>query len=57
MVQSYTYLGVYLDSKLNWKNNTSVVFKKAKSRLFFLRKLIDFDISRKLLHIFFPRGS
>lgn len=47
IVQSYKYLGVYLD--------TEVVFKKAQSRLFFLRKLRSFDISKKLLHVFYQR--
>lgn len=36
IVQSYKYLGVHLDSRLNWKKNSEVVFKKAQSRLFFL---------------------
>ena len=53
IVQSYKYLGVHLDSKLDWKTNTDSVFKKAQSRLFYLRKLRSFDISRSLLHVFY----
>ena len=53
VVQSYKYLGVHLDSKLDWKKNTDSVFKKAQSRLFHLRKLRSFDISRSLLHVFY----
>lgn len=34
-----------MDSKLNWKMNSEVVFKKAQSRVFFLRKLTSFGIS------------
>ncbi len=53
IVQSYKYLGVHLDSKLNWKRNSEVVFKKAQSRLFFLRKLSSIGIGRKLLYVFY----
>lgn len=34
IVQSYKYLGVHIDHKLNWKKNTDAVFRKAQSRLF-----------------------
>ena len=53
IVQSYKYLGVHLDRKLDWKTNTDSVFKKAQSRLFHLRKLRSFEISRPLLHVFY----
>ena len=53
IVESYKYLGVHLDNKLNWKENTGVLVKKAQSRLFFLRKLRSFDISPRLLGIFY----
>lgn len=53
IVGSYKYLGVHLDSKLNWKENTDVIVKKAQSRLFFLRKLRSFDISTRLLDVFY----
>lgn len=33
IVQSYKYLGVYLDSKVKWKKNSEAVIKKAQSRL------------------------
>ena len=51
-MESYKYLGVHLDNKLN-KENTGVLVKKAQSRLFFLRKLRSFDISPRLLGIFY----
>lgn len=38
-VESYKYLGVHLDNKINWKENTGVLLKKAQSWLFFLKKL------------------
>ncbi len=53
VVQSYKYLGVHLDSKLDWKKNTDAVFRKALSRLFHLRKLRSFDVSRSLLRVFY----
>lgn len=53
IVQTYKYLGVHIDHKLDWKKNTEAVFKKAQSRLFFLKKLRSFDISRRLLNVFY----
>lgn len=51
IVESYKYLGVHLDNKLKWKDNTGVLLKKAESRLFFLRKLRSLDISPRLLGV------
>ncbi|KAK0147910.1 hypothetical protein N1851_012371 [Merluccius polli] len=53
VVPSYEYLGVHLDNKLDWKENSRVTFKKAQSRLFFLRKLRAFDMGRPILNIFY----
>ncbi|TWW74353.1 hypothetical protein D4764_14G0003540 [Takifugu flavidus] len=39
IVASYRFLGVQLDNKLEWSTNTDVVYKKAMSRLYFLRRL------------------
>ena len=41
VVPSYNYLGVHLDSKLDWKEkeNSRVTFKKAQSRQFFINSL------------------
>ena len=41
-----------MDSKLDWKENSRVTFKKAQSRLFFLRKLRSFDTGRPISNIF-----
>ena len=35
IVQSYKYLGVHIDSKLDWSNNTDAIYRKGLSRLFF----------------------
>ena len=53
IVDSYKYLGVHVDKRLDWKVNTNAIHKKAQSRLFFLRKLRSFDASRQLLHVFY----
>ncbi|TWW78270.1 hypothetical protein D4764_11G0003910 [Takifugu flavidus] len=39
IVPSYRFLGVQLDNKLEWSTNTDAVYKKAMSRLYFLRRL------------------
>ncbi len=38
VVDTHKYLAVFLDNKLNWKNNTDVAFKKAQLRLFFFHE-------------------
>ncbi|KAI4887111.1 hypothetical protein NFI96_003141 [Prochilodus magdalenae] len=49
VVRSYKYLGVHLDERLDWSVNTDIVYKKAQSRLYFLRRLGSFRICQKLL--------
>ncbi|KAI4899575.1 hypothetical protein NFI96_002191 [Prochilodus magdalenae] len=39
VVRSYKYLGVHLDERLDWSVNTDSIYKKARSRLYFLRRL------------------
>lgn len=53
IVSSYRYLGVHVDSKLDWKVHSSNTFKKSQSRMFFLRKLRSFSISRPILNTFY----
>ena len=38
-VDTYKYLGVVFDSKLNWKENINSVLKKVNSRVYCMRKL------------------
>ena len=47
------YFGVFVDNRLDWKKNISAIFKNVESRLFFLRKLCSFSISRSLLYVFY----
>ena len=49
MVANHRYLGVQLDSELDWKSHMEAVYKKGQSRLFFLRRLRSFNICQPLL--------
>ncbi|KAI4903986.1 hypothetical protein NFI96_007177 [Prochilodus magdalenae] len=53
MVRSYKFLGVHLDERQDWSVNTDSVYKKAQSRLYFLRRLRSFRICQKLLLMFY----
>ena len=53
IVESYKYLGVTIDNKLDWHDHSSIVFKKFNQRLFFLRKLNSFSLDKKILSIFY----
>lgn len=44
LVDTYRYLGVHLDKKLDWKVNTEAVYRKGMSRLYFLRKIRFFHV-------------
>uniref|UniRef100_A0A3B3C2V1 Reverse transcriptase domain-containing protein n=1 Tax=Oryzias melastigma TaxID=30732 RepID=A0A3B3C2V1_ORYME len=52
-VQTYKYMGVMLDHKLDWTVNTDQLYKKSQSRLYFLRRLRSFNICTKLLQMFY----
>ncbi|XP_047440825.1 alpha-1,3-mannosyl-glycoprotein 4-beta-N-acetylglucosaminyltransferase A-like isoform X2 [Mugil cephalus] len=39
VVEEYKYLGVTIDNRLNWRTNSTAVYKKACNRFYFLRKL------------------
>ena len=52
-VQTYKYLGVHLDNKLDWSTNTDALYRKGQSRLFFLRRLRSFDVCSAMLHMFY----
>ena len=52
LVQSYKYLGVHLDNKLDWSGNTGAVYKKGQSRLYFLRRLRSFNVRGPMLNAF-----
>ena len=39
VIRSYKYLGLLLDDKLDWSECTGTIYRKAQSRLYFLRRL------------------
>ena len=52
-VQSYKYLGVLMDDKLDWHLHIDSVVKKLHKRMCCLRKLKSFDVSPKILTMFY----
>uniref|UniRef100_A0A8C8DHE5 Reverse transcriptase domain-containing protein n=1 Tax=Oryzias sinensis TaxID=183150 RepID=A0A8C8DHE5_9TELE len=51
--EEYKHLGVTIDNRLSWKSNSTAVYKKASSRLYFLRRLRSFNVCSKMLEIFY----
>jgi hypothetical protein len=52
-VGSYKYLGIVLDEKLSWKENTDYICKRIQSRMYCLRKLRSFNVQQELLQMFY----
>ena len=52
-VETYKYLGVVFDSKLNWKENVNSVLKKVNTKMYCLRKLRSFGVNTGMLITFF----
>ena len=50
---AYNYLGIVIDSKLNWNENTESMMMKVNSRMYCLRKLKKFGVSADLLLMFY----
>ncbi|KAG5274176.1 hypothetical protein AALO_G00133060 [Alosa alosa] len=55
VVNTYKYLGLQLDNKLDWSANTEALYKKGQSRLHFLRRLRSFNVCSNLLRMFYQR--
>ena len=51
-VETYKYLGVVFDSKLNWKESINLVLQKVNMRMYRLRKLRSFGVSWGMLVTF-----
>ncbi|XP_063751874.1 uncharacterized protein LOC134872481 [Eleginops maclovinus] len=49
VVNSYKFLGVHLNSKLDWRDNTDALCRKGQSKLFLLRGLRSFSVCTRLL--------
>ncbi|KAK0135828.1 putative RNA-directed DNA polymerase from transposon X-element [Merluccius polli] len=52
-VTEYKYLGVVLDNKLKWEQHTEVIQKKGQQRLYFLKKLVSFDVDQRITKMFY----
>ena len=52
-VDSYKYLGLWLENKLDWSIHTSHLYGKTQGRMYFLRRLRSFNICSKLLSMFY----
>ena len=52
-VTSYKYLGVKIDNKLSWNENSMAVLKKTNGRMYCLRKLKSFNVCNQMLQMFY----
>ena len=52
-VSSFKYLGVHISEDLTWTTHIDSVVKKARQRLYFLRRLRKFKMSQKILKNFY----
>ena len=50
--ETFKYLGIELDNKLPWKQNTDTIVKKTKPCLYCLRKLQTFNVNNIILQLF-----
>lgn len=48
-VDSYRYLGVHLNNKVDWTHNSDALYRKGQSRLYLLRRLRLFGVKGPLL--------
>ncbi|XP_051257592.1 uncharacterized protein LOC127364239 [Dicentrarchus labrax] len=53
MVDTYKFLGVTLNNKLDWTDHTEALYRKGQIRLFFLRRLRSFNVCTQLLQMFY----
>ena len=52
-VSEYKYLGTIIDSNFNFENNVDSIYKKANSRMFFVRKLHNLCVDSKIVELFY----
>ena len=52
-VSSYKYLGTIIDNNLKFDVNTDMLCKRGQQRLYCLRKLVRFNVSKSLLKLFY----
>ena len=47
----FKYLDILIDDKLSFRDNSDLIYKKSQQRLYLLRKVRSFGVSRELLQI------
>lgn len=52
LLTSLSYLGVHINNKLDWSDNSIVLYKKGQHRLFLFRRLKSYGVKRALLLLF-----
>ncbi|KAA2237132.1 DUF1891 domain-containing protein [Chitinophaga agrisoli] len=52
-VDSFRYLGVHISQDLSWTHHIGHIVKKARQRLFHLRRLKDFKLPSQVLRTFY----
>lgn len=55
LVNNYKYLGTYVDDKLTFETQVDAVCKKAHQRMYFYRKLCNFNVDSTFMQIFYSR--
>ena len=53
IVNKYKYLGLTIDDKLNWRENSKTLLSRLNQRLYFLRRLRSFNFSSTSLKMFY----
>ena len=57
VVNTYKYLGVHMDNKLDWSANIDAIYKKGQSRLYFRRRLRSFNACACFTSRWLPASS
>ncbi len=52
-VQDYRYVGVHLDSKLDWAKDTEAVHKRGQNQVYFRWRLHSFNVCSTVLRMFY----
>ena len=52
-VSTYKYHGVIIDETLHWSDHINNVKFKANKRLYFVRKLSQFEVDKTLITLFY----
>lgn len=52
-VTNYKYLGIVLDNKLKWDSWTDLLHTKSQQRMYFLKKLLVFNVNNRMLQMFY----